>query len=107
MTKYDVLSSPEDYEKGRNRIVFLSAVVPTPATTGYERMRNLIISKVNGKEIADIPSLAKAFLSPGKDGLHTIEFADGNPKTIYLDATTSDLVDAELLKRGIPKLSRE
>ena len=103
----DVLTSPEDYEKGRNRLVFLSAVVPTPATTGYERMRNLIVSKINGKDIADIPSLAKAFQTPGKDGLHTIEFADGTPKTIYLDAATSDLVDAELLKRGIPRLSRE
>lgn len=103
----DVLASPEDYEKGRNRIVFLSAAVPTPATTGYERMRNLIIAKVNGKDIADISSLIKAFQSPGSDGLHTIEFTDGNPKTIYLDASLSDLVDSELLKRGIPRLSRE
>jgi S1-C subfamily serine protease len=103
----DVLRSPEDYEAGRNRIVFLSAAVPTPATTGYERMRNLIIAKVNGKNIADIPSLVKAFQAPGSDGLHTIEFADGNPKTIYLDAGVSDMVDGQLLKRGIPILSRE
>lgn len=103
----DVLTSPEDYEKGRNRVVFLSAVVPTPATTGYERMRNLIISKVNGQDIADIPSLVKAFQKPGADGLHTIEFADGHPKAIFLDAALSDMVDAELLKRGIPRLSRE
>ncbi|MFK7909580.1 MAG: PDZ domain-containing protein [Akkermansiaceae bacterium] len=103
----DVLTSPEDYEEGRNRVVFLSAVVPTPATTGYERMRNLIIAKVNGKDIADIPSLVKAFQSPNSDGLHTIEFSDGNPKTIYLDAATADIVDSELLKRGIPRLSRE
>ena len=103
----DVLTSPEDYEKGRNRIVFLSATVPTPATTGYERMRNLIIAKINGKDIADIPSLVRAFQSPGADGLHTIEFADGHPKKIFLDAALSDLVDAELMKRGIPRLSRE
>ena len=103
----DVLNSPDDYEKGRNRVVFLSATVPTPATTGYERIRNTIVTKVNGQEIADIPSLIKAFLAPGSDGLHTIEFSNGNPKTIYLDAAISDMVDAELLKRGIPKLSRE
>lgn len=103
----DVISSPEDYEEGRNKLVFLSATIPTPATTGYERLRNFIINQVNGQPIADIPSLIKAFQTPGPDGLHTIEFAHGPPKTIFLDAAASDLVDAELLKRGIPALSRE
>jgi len=103
----DVMSSPEDYEKDRNKLVFLSATIPTPATTGYESLRNLIISKVNGQSIADISTLIKAFQQPDSDGLHTIEFDDGNPKTIYLDAVASDMIDAELLKRGIPALSRE
>lgn len=103
----DALSSPEDYEEGRNKLVFLSATVPTPATTGYERIRNLIIAKVNGQKIADIPSLIKAFQTPGADGLHTIEFAEAKPKTIYLDAKASNAIDAELLKRGIPALSRQ
>lgn len=103
----DVLASPDDYEKERNKLVFLSATIPTPATTGYERLRNLIIAKVNGQPIADIPALIKAFQQPASDGLHTIEFAHGPPKTIYLDASASDFVDAKLLKRGIPALSRE
>lgn len=103
----DALSSPEDYQKGRNKLVFLSATIPTPATTGYERIRNFIIAKVNGQEIADVASLIKAFQTPGADGLHTIEFADGKPKTIYLDARISNAIDAELLKRGIPALSRQ
>ncbi|MBK1854394.1 PDZ domain-containing protein [Verrucomicrobiaceae bacterium 5K15] len=102
----DAMASPEDYEKGRNKLVFLSATIPTPATTGYESLRNFIIAKINGQEIADIPSLIKAFETPGSDRLHTIEFADGQPKTIYLDARISDAIDAELLKRGIPALSR-
>ncbi len=103
----DVLASPEDYEEGRNKLVFLSATIPTPATTGYESMRNNIINKVNGETIADISSLIKAFQKPGSDGLHTIEFSHGPPKTIYLDVAASDTVDAQLLKRGIPALSRE
>lgn len=103
----DALTTPEDYEQGRNKLVFLSATIPTPATTGYESLRNFIIAKVNGQEIADIPSLVKAFQTPGTDGLHTIEFADGQPKTIYLDGKISDAIDAELLKRGIPALSRQ
>lgn len=103
----DVLSNPEDYEKGRNKLVFLSATIPTPATTGYERLRHMIVEKVNGQPVADIPTLIKAFQQPSPDGLHTIEFSQSLPKTIYLDATYSDLIDAELLKRGIPALSRE
>lgn len=103
----DAIASPEDYEEGRNKLVFLSATIPTPATTGYERIRNFIIAKVNGQEIADIASLIKAFQTPGEDGLHTIEFVDGKPKTIYLDSKASDAIDAELVKRGIPALSRQ
>ena len=103
----DVLSSPEDYEEGRNHVVFLSATIPTPATTGYEQLRNFIVTKVNGKNIPDIDALIEAFGHPDADGLHTIEFADGPPKSIYLDATLSDRVDAELLKRGIPSLSKK
>jgi S1-C subfamily serine protease len=103
----DIMMTPEDYEKDRNKIVFLSAVIPTPATTGYERLRNFIINKVNGQTIADISTLIDAFKKPGTDGLHTIEFAEGPPRTIYLDASIADTVDTELLKRGIPALSRE
>jgi len=103
----DALSTPEDYEKGRNTLVFLSATIPTPATTGYERLNNLIISKVNGQEIADMQGLIKAFKTPGPDGLHTIEFDSGFPKTIYLDAKSADTIDAQLLQRGIPALSRQ
>ena len=103
----DIMMTPEDYEEGRNKIVFLSAVIPTPATTGYERLRNFIINKVNGKKIADITSLIDAFKQPGADQLHTIEFAEGPPRTIYLDADMADTIDLELLKRGIPALSRK
>lgn len=103
----DIMMTPEDYEEGRNKIVFLSAVIPTPATTGYERLRNFIINKVNGKTIADISSLIEAFEQPGADQLHTIEFAEGPPRTIYLDANMANTIDTELLKRGIPALSKE
>lgn len=103
----DVLSSPEDYEEGRNKVVLLTATIPTPATTGYESLRSYIIKSVNGQIIADIPSLITAFKTTGEDGLHTIEIENGRPETIYLDAATSDTVDADLLQRGIPALSRE
>jgi len=100
----DVYTHPKDYEKGRNRLVFLSAVIRTPASVSYELLRNTVINKVNDQPVADIKSLMEAFKKP-TDGLHKIEL-DGTPKTIYLDATTSDEVDKILKQRGLPNLSR-
>ncbi|NIP94866.1 MAG: PDZ domain-containing protein, partial [Akkermansiaceae bacterium] len=67
----DALDNPEDYEEGRNRLVFLSRVIPTPATIGYDRVSNLIVTEVNGRKIEDMNSLARAF-EETRDGLHTI-----------------------------------
>ena len=102
----DAFNHPEDYEKGRNRLVILSRTIPTEATLGYEKISSAIITKVNGKEIADIPSLVAAFETPEKDGIHTIEI-DNELKKLYLDAKTADTVDANFLKQGLPSLSRE
>lgn len=101
----DALNHPEDYEEGRNRIVILSHTIPTEATLGYERIASAIVTTVNGKNIADIPSLVEAFKTPTEDGIHTIDL-DSALKKLYLDATISDKVDATLLQRGLPKLSR-
>jgi len=100
----DVYNHPEDYEKGRKRVVFLSAVIPSPATLGYERLRSIVITKVNDKAVADVASLIEAFKHP-KDGIHKIEL-DEAPKTIYLSDKDAKEVDAKLLQRGLPSLSR-
>jgi S1-C subfamily serine protease len=100
----DVLENPEKYEGKADRIVFLSGVIATPATLGYEQLRNLIVVKVNGKEIRDMKSLDEAFKSH-TGPLHSIEFDEEN-FTIYLDEETSTAVDEQLMQRGIPKLSR-
>jgi S1-C subfamily serine protease len=100
----DAYENPEKYEGTVSRIVFLSGVIPTPATVGYERLRNLILRKVNGKEIKDMKSLIAAF-DGNQDGLHAIEFADEN-LTVYLDDTLTTSVDAQLLQRGLTRLSR-
>jgi hypothetical protein len=100
----DAYENPEKYEGTVSRIVFLSGVIPTPATVGYERLRNLSLRKVNGKEIKDMKSLIAAF-DGNQDGLHAIEFADEN-LTVYLDDTLTTSVDAQLLQRGLTRLSR-
>jgi S1-C subfamily serine protease len=99
----DTYQNPEKYRESMDRVVFLSGVIPTPATVGYERLRNLIVSKVNGKEIKNIKSLISAF-KMGTDGLHSIEFAEEN-LTVYLDDAVTTSVDSQLLQRGINRLS--
>jgi S1-C subfamily serine protease len=100
----DALENPEKYEETADRIIFLSASIPTPATVGYESLRNLIVRKVNGQNIKNMKSLITAFATHTAP-LHTIEF-DEQKFTIYLDQAVSATVDAQLLKRGIAPLSR-
>lgn len=100
----DAYENPDKYETSVSRIIFLSGVIPTPATVGYERLRNLIVRKVNGKEIKDMKSLIAAF--EGNTGaLHSIEFAEEN-LTVHLDDAVTTAVDSQLLQRGISRLSR-
>lgn len=100
----DALKNPEKYEDKMDRVIFLSGSIPTPATVGYERLRHLIVRKVNGKEIKNMKSLIEAFKS-NLNELHSIEFDEEN-FTVYLDDTVSTAVDTQLLQRGISRLSR-
>lgn len=100
----DAYENPEKYEGKVDRVVFLSGVIPTPATVGYERLRNLIVTSVNGKPVGDIKSLVEAF-DGNTDELHSIVFAPED-LTVHIDDTVSTMVDSQLLQRGINRLSR-
>jgi S1-C subfamily serine protease len=100
----DALENPEKYEDKVDRIIFLSASIPTPATVGYEGLRSLVVSKVNGKEIKNMKDLIAAF-NDHTGERHAIEFQK-NQFTVYLDAAVATTVDAQLLQRGISSLSR-
>ena len=100
----DAFENPHKYEDSVDRIIFLSGVIPTPATVGYEGLRNLVVRKVNGKDIRNMKGLIEAF--DGNAGeLHSIEFAEEN-LTVNLDDTVTTEVDSQLLQRGISRLSR-
>lgn len=101
----DAYENPEKYEETRQRVIFLSGSIPTPATVGYERLRNLIVKNVNGIEIDSMKTLIDAFDKPGPNNLHSIEFLEEN-FTVYLDETISTSVDTALLQRGLTRLSR-
>jgi hypothetical protein len=87
-----------------DRVVLLTGVIPTPATVGYESLRNLIVTKVNGKPIKNLQGLIAAF-DDNAPAIHSIEFDEEN-LTINLDEETSSAVDSQLLKRGLNRLSR-
>jgi hypothetical protein len=82
-------------KEGRRKLVFLSGVLPAPCTTGYERLRQLIVTKVNDKPINDIKDLAEALKSP-IEGIHKIEFND-HPGLIHVDAAQAEQDNKEFL----------
>ena len=87
----------------RGKIVFLSQVLPTPNTLGYENLEHLVVSKVNGMPVKSLDDIAKAAGSP-KDGFLKIEF-DEDPTFIYLDAADIEKSKSQLMQDyGIPAL---
>jgi hypothetical protein len=102
-----IASNPEEYEKkGRKSVVFLSAVLPTSSTQGYERLSGQVINEVNGVAITQIKDLAEAFKKP-QNGIHTVTL-DQFPFIIYLDAVKVDQDNQQLMngKFRIGNLSR-
>ncbi len=99
-------ADPQLYEEeGREKLVFLSNVLKTPSTLGYESVNSVVVTKVNGIFIRNIRDLAAAFAAVPSDGLHTIEF-DDYPMVIYVEDRTSRLVNQQLLQYGIGQLER-
>ncbi len=99
-------ADPQPYEEaGREKLVFLSNVLKTPSTLGYESVNSVVVTKVNGIFIRNIRDLAAAFAAVPSDGLHTIEF-DDYPMVIYVEDRTSRLVNQQLLQYGIGQLER-
>lgn len=90
---------------GRKKIVILSQVLPSANTVGYEQLRYLTITKINGVQISSLADLPAALQKP-VDGFHKIEF-DENPRVIYLDAAQV-AADNDALKKtyGLPEISR-
>ena len=92
------LADPEKLEKeGVQHVVFLSRVIPTPATVGYEQVANIRVTKVNGVDITKIGDLAGALEQP-QEGHHRIEF-DEFPYLIFMDASLSEGINAQLKQR--------
>ncbi len=89
----------------RKKVVVLSGVLASPITVGYEELRPLMVTRINGVKlncIGDVPGA----LEKAVDGLHKIEF-DGDPSTIYLDAAAVKAGEKALMSNyRIPELQR-
>jgi S1-C subfamily serine protease len=84
--------------------VVLNYVIPDEVTEGYTDMRNVLIERVNGRNISRMADLVEAFKHP-VNGFQVIE-ADSVSEfgtKIVLDAAKADRANAEILQRhGIP-----
>jgi S1-C subfamily serine protease len=72
------------FKDGPRKLVFLSRVLPTSATVGYEELSHLLVTRINGVPLQSLDDVPRALEKP-ENGFHKIEFEE-DPKTIYLDA---------------------
>jgi S1-C subfamily serine protease len=87
----------------KRKIVFLSQILPTEDTVGYEQLSNLVVAKLNGRNILSLDDFAAAAKNPVA-GFHKIEFEE-DPHEIYLDAKQVEEASAQLQKTySIPAL---
>ncbi len=99
-------ANPEKYEEeGREKLVFLSNVLKTPSTLGYEGINSAVVTKVNGKDIKNIKDLHSALEEPPENEIHVIEF-ESFPKILYVHDKASRAVNQQLIQYGISQMER-
>ncbi len=82
---------------GRKKIVFLSSVLPTSYTIGYDRLSNLVVTRINHQDIGKLEDVIAALKTP-VDGYHKIEF-EQRPKVIFLDPLELPEIDRQIKRR--------
>jgi hypothetical protein len=82
---------------GREKIVFVSNVIPTSYTVGYEDLSNLVIKTVNNRIIGRLEDVPRALENP-VNGFHRIEL-EQYPGVIYLDPDEIPLINEEIRRR--------
>jgi len=89
----------------KKRIVFLSQVLPSAMTAGYQHLSGLVLAGCNGKPVGNLEDLASiADAAPGGDLV--FEFTD-DPGKLVLDASDVKSGGEKLGKAyGIPALRK-
>lgn len=89
-------------EKGIERIVVTSLVVPTPATLGYTGLTGLVVDSVNGKPVKKLSDVA-GLLDDNKEDIQTITFGSA-PYNIYFSRKKVEEVEPLLKEQLTPQL---
>jgi hypothetical protein len=84
------------FQDEHRKVVILGRVLPMASTLGYENLRQLVVTKINGVEIKRIEDAPKA-LEKVEGGVHRIDF-DSDPGRIFLDAAALAADEEELVK---------
>jgi S1-C subfamily serine protease len=89
----------------KRKIVFLSQILPTSDTVGYEQLNHLVVSKVNNQEVKSLADLVAALKAP-LDGYQKFEFEE-DPHEIFLNAQQAAESAPKLQKiYSLPALER-
>ena len=95
----------EGPEEKRKRVVVLTRVLPSDLTVGYEDLRHILVTAINGKPLNSLDDIQGALENP-VDGLHKIELL-GDPSILFLDAKGVQAIGPDLQRSyGLPALSR-
>ena len=89
--------------EGRQEIVGLTLVIPTPATLSYDGLDFAMVEQVNGKRVHSFAEFAELLDAPTEDGLTELTL-NRPPYTIYLDRQAVEASNDMIRRRAIPRL---
>jgi hypothetical protein len=82
---------------GSQRIVFLSEVLPTAYTVGYENLSHLVVTSINDQPLLSLDEIPAALEKP-VNGFHKIAFAQ-RPHVLFIDPAELPLINRQLQER--------
>ncbi len=78
----------------RREVIVLSYVLPADINQGYKDLRQMVVSKFDGKEVSRLQDIAEALQAGAMLRFHTIEFELNNPLVVI---PTNELAEADAL----------
>jgi len=66
----------------RREVIVLSYVLPADINQGYKDLRQIVVSKFDGKEVSSLQDIAEALQGGAMLRFHTIEFELNNPLVV-------------------------
>lgn len=100
----EVLDKEDDYRKeGRNELVLLTSILPTPATHGYNNYGHALVTKVDGQVLKDMNHLAEILDAASEQDVLKIE-TNRPPFVIYFSRKDAAEANKYIQQVAFPKL---